>query len=170
VKPLAHSKKLAQGSEFINGKQSDMSAGTMLVGWREWVRLPGLIEAPIEAKIDTGARSSALLVQDMRTEIREQKLWVLFKLSSRIDESIQVMHAHPVVARRRIRSSNGYTEMRLFIRTSLQLGKRTWLIDLSLTTSRGDMKHVMLIGREAMGRRLMVHPCRKHLQGKPGDG
>lgn len=71
----------------------------------------------------------------------------------------------PVVERRAIRSSNGQVEDRIIIRTAMRIGEREFPIDLSLT-NRDSMGFRMLIGRDALKRRFVIHPGKSFLLGK----
>ena len=59
--------------------------------------------------------------------------------------------------RRRIKSSNGDKERRYIIDTKAVLGELEWTIKLSLT-DRSDMRHLMLLGRQAMKGLMTVDP------------
>ena len=143
----------------------------MNIGWREWVALPDLGIPAIKAKIDTGARSSAIHAFNLDTFDKRGRPWVAFDL-----HPIQ-RHAHPSVrctaplrGYRDVRSSNGDVEERPLIRTRLALGPyRRWKIDLTLT-NRDEMGFRLLLGRRALRRRCVIDPGRSFLQGVPPTG
>jgi hypothetical protein len=142
-----------------------------VVGWREWVGLPDLGVDSIKAKIDTGARSSALHAFNMKAE-REDDVWVVrfdvHPLQRDWVETASVVHElHDF---RRVKSSNGKAEMRPVIRTDVRIGDHTWPIDLTLTR-RDAMGFRLLLGREALRRRFLVDPGRSFVaSARPGPG
>jgi len=136
------------------------------IGWREWVSLPGLGVPAVKAKLDTGARTSALHATHIQPFTREGAQWVRFTVHplQRRRRPVFVCEA-VVVDQRAVISSNGQRERRYFIRTEITLGDQSWLIDLSLTHREG-MSFRMLLGRSAIRGRFVVSPATSFLMGK----
>jgi hypothetical protein len=135
------------------------------VGWREKVYLPKFSQKPIKAKIDTGAKSSALHVTDLTiAEVDGQKVanFRIYVGKSSKAKAIEV--CEPVYDIIHIKSSNGQVEERPLIRTQMSVGGESWLIDVTLT-NRSKMKYRMLIGRDAMEDKMLVHPSKSYLLG-----
>lgn len=136
------------------------SAPPATIGWREWVALPSLGVARVKAKIDTGARSSALHAIHITRVMNDGVLHVRFAVhpdQRTTDEEI-VAEAR-VLDERSIRSSSGHSSQRYVIQTQLELAGASWPVELTLT-SRPDMGFRMLIGREAVRGRFLVDPGR----------
>ena len=127
-----------------------------LIGWREWVALPGLGIDCVKAKIDTGARSSALHafgIERGRAEGRDRVAFYTYPYQRRDGDAVSC--SAELLDIRTVRSSNGLEEERLFIRTLARLHGVEWNIDLTLT-ERTDMRFRMLLGREAIRGRFLV--------------
>lgn len=137
------------------------------IGWREWVSLPELGIPAIKAKIDTGARSSSLHAFDVETFRRGKDEWVRFQVHP-LQRSTQrtVAGEARVLEYRRVRSSNGLAADRPVIITEIELLGQRWPIELTLA-NRDEMGFRMLLGREALRRRLCVDPGRSYLAGIP---
>jgi hypothetical protein len=137
------------------------------IGWREWVGLPELGVAAIKAKIDTGARTSALHAWNIVEHDGPDGPWVSFELHPvQRNNKMIVPSRAPVHSSRDIRSSNGQIEHRVIIRTLLRLGERTWPIELSLT-NRDAMGFRLLLGRAALRKKVMINPGRSFLIPRP---
>jgi hypothetical protein len=117
-----------------------------LVGWKEAVRFPKIKLGPITAKIDTGARTSALHAD--KIEIRGRR--VRFMIAGKA-------YAAPLTGFRRVKSSNGISEMRAVIRATVQLGSVLMKTEMTLT-DRTDMDVPMLLGRNSIKGLFVVHP------------
>lgn len=137
---------------------------SVVVGWREWAGLPGLGIARIKAKVDTGARTSALHVNSIETFEKGRTTFVRFDVTG--ESETMPWHEAAATDRRLVKSSNGETELRFVIRTELRLAGRTWPVDISLT-NRERMDLPMLIGREAIAGQMLVDAGRSWLWGRP---
>ncbi len=138
-----------------------------VIGWREWVSLPALGIHAIKAKIDTGARTSALHAFEVEEYEDSGILMVRFgihPMQKRTD--VEVYCSAPVVDRRWVSDSGGHREQRWVIRTPIRLGALEWPIELTLT-NRDSMLFRMLLGRTGMERHFLVRPDASYLFGKP---
>lgn len=133
--------------------------GPTVVGWREWVHLPELLDGEwVKAKVDTGARTSAIHAWDVQRFERDGREWVRFQLHPRQHDDAHVVSAEaPLVEEREVRSSNGDVERRVVIETAIALGGEHHRIELTLT-NRDQMGFRMLLGRTGMAGRLLVDP------------
>jgi ribosomal protein S6--L-glutamate ligase len=121
------------------------------LGWEEWVALPALGLPALRAKVDTGARTSALHAFDIEPFGPPHALHVRFTVEPVPGRpEVRVTCAAPVIDRRLVTSSNGESEHRFVIETELGLGDRRWPIEVSLT-DRSAMTARMLLGRQALG-------------------
>jgi len=146
---------------------ADGSTDRSILGWREWVALPELNIVQIKAKIDTGARSSALHAYTIEPYRKGGQRWVMFAIhpkQRRSDVSIEC-HA-PIKDRRMVSDSGGHKQRRYVIETRLILGESIITSEITLT-NRDSMLFRMLIGRTAMNGRFIVDPSASYLQGKP---
>jgi hypothetical protein len=143
-----------------------MKKTRLTIGWREWVSLPELGIEHIKAKIDTGARTSALHAFSVRTFKKQGKKMVRFKIHPyQRQKDVVVECVAPVLDKRWVTDSGGHREQRYVIESSVKLGGQVWPIELTLT-NRENMKFRMLLGRTAMKSRLVVNPGRSYLVGK----
>lgn len=136
------------------------------IGWREWVALPELGIPAIKAKVDTGARTSALHTFELLPYREKGRDMVRFSIHplQKHTETVIVCRA-PVIDRRWVSDSGGHRELRYVIMTPLHLGPHAWPIEITLT-ARDPMRFRMLLGRTAMGNRLNVLPDASYLVGK----
>lgn len=137
------------------------------VGWREYLALPELGIARIKAKIDTGAKSSALHAFNVERFRRRGKIMVRFAIQplQRSDKKVVVAEAE-MVDERVVRSSNGVHDLRPVIVTTVEILGQRWPIELTLA-SRDAMGFRMLLGRQALVDRFLIDPGRSYLAGKP---
>src|SRR5690606_25645014 len=134
---------------------------------REWVALPDLGVTRIKAKIDTGARSSALHAFGVERFRRRGKIMVRFAIHPLQRSSKRVVMAEAEMTDERlVRSSNGVLAVRPVIVTRLELLGEAWPIEVTLA-SRDEMGFRMLLGRQAMRGRFLIDPGRSYLAGKP---
>jgi hypothetical protein len=136
-----------------------------LIGWREWVALPQFGAAAMRAKIDTGARSSALHVDWLEEDPRADGMWLRFGLRPRRARR-EVVCAAAATDRRRVTDSGGQATDRWLIRTALLLAGLEFQIEINLT-SRRTMLFPLLLGRSALQQRFQVDPARSFLCGRP---
>jgi hypothetical protein len=137
----------------------------LIIGWREWLALPELGIPAIKAKIDTGARTSALHAYFVEPFIRDDVAWVRFgvhPLPRR--QSLELICAAPVLDRRLVSDSGGHKEWRYVIETQLVLAEHQQRIELTLT-NRDTMLFRMLLGRTAL-QGLRVDPQTSYLAGR----
>jgi hypothetical protein len=138
-----------------------------VVGWREWVRLPSAGVDWIKAKVDTGARTSAIHAFDQQEIERNGQRWVRFSVHpwQATDEDPVTVEC-PLVELRTVRSSSGHAEERPLVLLDLTLAGRTVTAEVTLSR-RDEMGFRMLVGREALGQGFLVDPARSYVGGRP---
>lgn len=137
-----------------------------VVGWRELVGLPDFNIEEMRAKIDTGARTSALHAENQEVFERAGQKWVRFKFPVRRPAPDLLLEAL-VIDERNIKNTGGVPERRLIIRTTLLLGRHRWKIDVSLA-DRKKMEFDLILGRTALrSRRVLVNPGSSFIMGRP---
>ncbi len=139
------------------------------LGWREWVALPELKLARIKAKIDTGARSSALHAFAIEPYRKGGQRWVMFAIHPVQKNSNVSIECHAAVKdRRMVTDSGGHKQRRYVIETQLILGPSLIRAEMTLT-DRDSMRFRMLLGRTAMDSWFIVDPGASYLQGQPDE-
>lgn len=146
---------------------SEIVTDKPMLGWREWVALPALNIMQIKAKIDTGARSSALHAFAIEPYEKDGELWVMFALHPIQKNAEMSVECHaPVKDRRMVTDSGGHKQLRYVIDTQLVIGQTIITAEMTLT-NRDTMLFRMLLGRTAMAKRFVIAPEASYLQGKP---
>lgn len=137
-----------------------------VIGWREHVALPELGLPKLAAKIDTGARTSALHAVDQTLVDFDGVPWVEFSIPIENRGTNKRVRA-PLVDQREIKNTSGVPERRLVVRTTLLLGRHRWKIELSLA-NREKMEFDLILGRTAIRKRgILVDPGHSFVLGLP---
>jgi hypothetical protein len=135
----------------------------IVIGVLETCDLPDLNIFDLQIRIDTGAKTSSLHVDDITRERRDGRLGVSFNLHPDIYDVEKVTPCWaPISDVRRIKSSNGAVEQRLIIKTQLVMNTIKKEIEITLS-NRADMSYLMLLGREGMGDDFLVDPSQTFL-------
>ena len=139
--------------------------GKPIIGWRELAAFPDLGIDRIHAKIDTGAKSSAVHAFQVSEITIDGEEFIDFYLHPRRrKKNPEVFCRAPLIDKRIIRSSNGQEEERYVIQTRLRMGEKAWKIDLTLT-NRDTMDFRLLIGRDALAKKFIIDPSASYLLG-----
>ncbi|ROO25256.1 ribosomal protein S6 modification protein [Salinisphaera orenii MK-B5] len=140
-----------------------------VIGWREWVGLPELGIAHIKAKIDTGARTSALHTFSLEVAEEAGVRTARFGVHPfQRDSDTIVWCRAPVIDERSVRDSGGHREWRFVIATQIEMAARRWPVEITLT-ARDNMLFRMLVGRTAM-RGMRIDPTASFVTGVPAPG
>jgi hypothetical protein len=141
-----------------------------IIGWREQLALPDLGIPEVKAKIDTGARSSALHAFDVETFERDGKPMVRFKVHPYQRDAQRTVTAEAeLIDQRQVRNSGGQAQVRPVIKTTVEINGYTFPIELTLT-NRDAMGFRMLLGRQAVRRRFLVDAGKSFLHSSTGIG
>ncbi len=145
-----------------------------MIGWREWVGLPGLGIARIKAKIETGALTSTLHAFEIEEFDFQGKPFVRFKIHPfQKDNDFVADGIAEIIDKRNVPSTGGHSPERWLIETDVHMGDQVWPVELNLAI--GDQKKFrMVLGRNAIIGRAIVDPAASFLLGKnwkqPGQG
>lgn len=143
-----------------------MASNKIILGSEEWCVFPQLGIPAIKARVDSGAKTSALHAINIAPFIKNDSNWVKFDINPIQNNLKTVIHCEaPLVDKRIVKSSSGFREQRYVIKTNITLGDDAWEIELTLT-NRDSMGFRMLLGREAMSGRILVDPEQKYLLGQ----
>jgi len=137
-----------------------------VVGWREYVDFPEWNVAGIEAKIDTGARTSAIHVEDVAPKGGNRVLFHLITSNRKPFKHVKIVA--DLVRKSRVRSSTGHVQERYVVATTIRIGSIKRRVELSLV-GRDKMLCRMLLGRRALAGWL-VDPEKRHLHGTKKTG
>lgn len=143
-----------------------MPLNKIILGSEEWCSFPELKIPAIKARVDSGAKTSALHAINIAPFIKDGENWVKFDINPIQKNLKTVIHCEALlVGKRVVKSSSGFREQRYVIQTNLNIANETWKIEVTLT-NRDSMGFRMLLGREAMSGRVLVDPEQKYLLGE----
>lgn len=132
----------------------------VVIGWNEYVDLPDWKITGLKAKVDTGARTSALHVDDISELSRDRVRFDVILHRKHTDRRVTI--EVPVLRRASVRSSTGLKETRYFVKTRIRLGTVEKEIEVSLA-ARGPMLFRMLLGRNALTGDFLIDPGHRAL-------
>lgn len=148
-----------------NSKKRDLAPMKTypLMGWREWVSFPELGIDKIKAKIDTGARTSALHAFSIKVSESNGRMRIQFDIHPLQHNTNQIITCSAdVIDKRLVTDSGGHTEERYVIATPIMIATFIWTIEVTLT-ERENMLFRMLLGRNAIKKRFVINPARSFL-------
>lgn len=137
-----------------------------ILGWREWIALPQLGIERIKAKVDTGARTSALHAFNVRLYEEDGQRFVRFMVHPIQGNNEKFVKCTAKVKDERlVTDSGGHKEQRLVIETAIKIGDHQRTVEVTLT-DRDNMLFRMLLGRTAIRPHFLVDPNKSFLSTK----
>ena len=129
-----------------------------IIGRLESIALPELGIDDLQVRVDTGAKTSSLHVDNITKSIVKGIHRVTFDIHPDVYNVDKIVSCSaPISDIRKVKSSNGTSEQRYVIETTAVLGDESWKIEITLT-NRSDMSYLMLLGREAIGTKFLIDP------------
>jgi hypothetical protein len=132
----------------------------LVIGAAEFVDIPAWGVRGLAAKVDTGARTSALHVENVR-ELPRGRVRFDVRLHRRLPERRVTVEA-AIHRRGRVRSTSGDAEPRLFVAVGIHVGPVRKRVELGLV-DRKNMIYRMLLGRSALSGSFLVDSGRRFL-------
>ena len=135
-----------------------MNEEKIIIGSEEWCGLPQLNIPGVKARIDSGAKTSALHAVNISQFKKNGQPWISFDVHPLQKDGKTTIHCEaPLLDKRKVKSSSGNSEVRFVIRTVLSIAGEAWDIEVTLT-NRDSMGYRMLLGRQAMSGKILVDP------------
>jgi hypothetical protein len=135
----------------------------IILGALEKCDLPDIGITNLVMRVDTGATTSSLHVENVEEYEKNGESWISFDIHPDVYDVVKITrHASKVEARRKVKSSTATLERRFVIETTLSIGDNQWPIQITLT-DRSEMTYMMLLGREAMSDKVLVDPSKEFL-------
>jgi len=146
-----------------------MKHPTIIIGACEWIGLPDLGVNRLRARIDTGAKTSALHVSDLEPFRKRGQDWLRFRVPVGTPRPNRYVDCEAkMVNMRRVRNTSGELEERFCIDARILIGFTQWNAEITLTC-RKKMRYRMLLGRTAMSHHALVDPGSRYIQGFPSQ-
>ncbi len=146
-----------------------MANNKTIIGALELCDLPELSITHLNVRVDTGAATSSLHVDNIEEFTLNDELWVSFDIHPDIHNVAHIVRREAkVIGKKKVKSSTATRERRYVIDTRIQMAEQQWTIQLTLT-DRSEMTYLMLFGREAMAGRFLVDPAREYILTSPKD-
>ncbi len=143
-----------------------MPQNKIILGSEEWCSFPELGIPAIKARVDSGAKTSALHAINIAPFVKDGINWVKFDINPIQNNLKTVIHCEALLIDKRVvKSSSGFREQRYVIQSNINIGSDLWAIEMTLT-NRDSMGFRMLLGREAMSGRILVDPQQQYLLGQ----
>jgi len=143
-----------------------MAKEVKVIGRQDKIDLPNFGLENIEAKVDTGAYTSAINCSRVRvTEVNGEKQLTFYLSGSRIHERKARKFSTKEFKRKKIKSSNGQIEERFVIKTTAVIYGKRLRMEFSLS-DRSKMKFPILLGRKMLTGRFIVDVSKKNLSFK----
>jgi len=135
----------------------------IIVGSLELCDLPELGINDLQIRVDTGAKTSSLHVDNITRFKKNGKPWVSFDIHPDVYDVKRVVNREAAIHDiRSVKSSNGVSEERYVIKTEFKIASKSWPIEITLT-DRSDMSNLMLLGRQGMKSKMLVDPSKRFL-------
>lgn len=148
---------------------TENSTEKMIVGSEEWCQISQLGIPAIKARVDSGAKTSAIHAFNIQAFKRGNTPWVGFDVHPlQSNRSVFLRCEAPIVDRRMVKNTSGASEKRYVIKVPIRMKDQVWDIELTLT-NRDSMGYRMLLGREAMNGRILVDPSTSMSLGRVTD-
>ena len=155
----------AQVAKEIGLPWKQVGMPRLVLGRREWIALPEFGVGPLNAKTDTGARTSSLHAEEI--QVTPDGLLVFFVTRDHYGRRITC--EAPIARSTKVKSSTGVSRRRFVIETdAMHAGGFFWRIRLTLA-NRSDMRSPMLLGRQALAGYFLIDPQGNHLKGALRD-
>jgi len=140
-----------------------MKCNKLIIGSIEVCSLPEIGIDQLQIRVDTGAKTSSLHVDNIAKFTKAGKPWIKFDIHPDVYDIKKVSTCESALHDiRKVKSSNGVSEERYVILTLMRLSDQSWPIEITLT-NRSDMSYLMLLGREGMGKKVLVDPSKRFL-------
>lgn len=137
-----------------------------IVGSLEVCDLPILAIEKLHIRVDTGAATSSLHVDNIEEFSQDGEAWVRFDIHPDFHDVKKVVRREAKIQDvRNVKSSSGDKQKRYVIETDIVLGGQRWPIQISLS-DRSSMTYLMLLGRQAMNGHVMVDPEQEYVLGQ----
>ena len=138
-----------------------ISKPKQIIGMTDRVDFPDLTLFDVQAKVDTGAFTSALHCKDVQLVRSGLRKKLSFWLIDKTGEPAHQFYSDQF-SQRMIRNSFGVAELRYVIKTRIILFGRTIRAEFTLA-DRDQLKNPVLLGRRLLRNRFIVDVSQKNL-------
>ena len=137
----------------------------IILGVLEVCDLPEFNIHNLHVRVDSGAATSSLHVDNIEEFEYNNEQWVKFDIHPDIHDVSKIVRKEAkIIDTRRIKSSNGTIQKRHVIETLFSIAETQWPIHISIT-DRSSMSYLMLLGRQAMAGKIIIDPEFEYLLG-----
>lgn len=131
----------------------------VVAGWVERVTLFSS-QTRVKAKLDTGAKTSSIHAENIKTYLKSAQNWVRFDTPF---ENDHIEHFDlPVVRSVLIKQHNRPSARRIVVRLPFCMNGVSYETEFTLT-NRGNYNYPILLGRSFLKKKFIINPSKKYM-------